>query len=167
MLQQLEQVHNSTDLNQVDHCLTCSPPHLNICRREFLPGLLRAWFLGKRQSFAQRNRCMEGGALTEHPLSQETGQFVLPRSTRWVEVRNELTRREGVDWPVHREPSWSEPHCSHYISGVHQQLLLILEDGELVRLQFAALVHGTLTPHVPGHFRVRVAWMDRVKSVGR
>ena len=34
---------------------------------------------------------MNGGILTEHPLTEETGQF-FPRSTGWVEVRNELTR---------------------------------------------------------------------------
>ena len=41
-------------------------------------------------------------------------------------------------------------HIAH-ISGVHQQLFLILEDGEPARFHFAALVHDTLYPHVPGH----------------
>ena len=43
------------------------------------------------------------------------------------------------------------------ISGVHQQLFLILEDGEPARLHFAALVHCALDPHVPGHVGVGVA----------
>jgi len=78
MFQQLGQVHTLTDLNQVDQCLKSSPPHLNSCRHEFLPWLLRARFLGKRQQFAQRNGSMEVGILTEHPLSQETGQCFFP-----------------------------------------------------------------------------------------
>ena len=50
----------------------------------------------------------------------------------------------------------SRSDLSHivHISGVHQQLLLILEDGEPARFHFAALVHGTLDPHVPGHVGV-------------
>uniref|UniRef100_UPI00358F8622 kelch-like protein 10 n=1 Tax=Myxine glutinosa TaxID=7769 RepID=UPI00358F8622 len=44
-----------------------------------------------------------------------------------------------------------------HISGVHQQLLLILKDGEPARLHFAALVHGAFDPHVPGHVGVGVA----------
>ena len=47
-------------------------------------------------------------------------------------------------------------HIVH-ISEVHQQLLLILEDGEPARLYFAAHVHATLDPHVPGHVGVGVA----------
>ena len=47
-------------------------------------------------------------------------------------------------------------HIVH-ISGVHHQLLLILEDEEPAILHFAALVHGTLDPHVPGHVGVGVA----------
>ena len=77
MFEQMGQVHKLTDLNQVDHCLESGLLHLSSSR----PGLLRAWFLGKRQPFAQMNGCMEGGILTEHPLSQETDHFFLPRST--------------------------------------------------------------------------------------
>jgi hypothetical protein len=40
------------------------------------------------------------------------------------------------------------------VSGVYQQLLLIVEYGEPARLHFAALVHGTFNPHVPGHVGV-------------
>ena len=55
----------------------------------------------------------------------------------------------------------NRPNPDHivHISGVHQQLLLTLEleDGEPDRLHFAALVHGTLDRHVPGHVGVGVA----------
>jgi len=51
----------------------------------------------------------------------------------------------------------SSPGHIVYISGVHQQLPLILEDGEPSRFHFAALVHGTLDPHVPGHIGVGAA----------
>ena len=43
-------------------------------------------------------------------------------------------------------------HIVH-ISRVHKQLLLILKDA---RLHFAALIHCTLDPHIPGHVRIRV-----------
>ena len=45
-----------------------------------------------------------------------------------------------------------------FFSGVHHQLLFILEDGEPARLHFAALVHGAFDPHVPGHVGV---WISR------
>ena len=38
-----------------------------------------------------------------------------------------------------------------------RRVVLILEDGEAARHHFAALVHCTLNPHVPGHVRVGVA----------
>lgn len=50
------------------------------------------------------------------------------------------------------------------ISGVHKQLLLIVEDGKPARLHFAALVHCTLYSHVPGHVGVGVA-SDRLSEV--
>ena len=46
-------------------------------------------------------------------------------------------------------------HTVH-ISSVHEQLLLILNDGEPARLHFAALIHCTLDPHIPGHVRIGV-----------
>ena len=46
-------------------------------------------------------------------------------------------------------------HIVH-ISRVHKQLLLILKDGEPARLHFAALIHCTLDPHIPGHVRIGV-----------
>ena len=55
-------------------------------------------------------------------------------------------------------------HIVH-ISGVYQQLFLILEDGEPARLHFAALVHCTLNPHIPGHVGVGVA-CDGLTEVG-
>ena len=46
-------------------------------------------------------------------------------------------------------------HIVH-ISRVHKQLLLIQKDGEPARLHFAALVHCTLDPHIPGHVQIGV-----------
>ena len=82
--------------------------------------------------------CMwPGPARTAHLIASVLGRILCASSLHLF------------DWPGRCEPFWSGPHCSHYISGVHQQLILILEDDEPVLFHFADLVHGTLTPHSP------------------
>ena len=64
IIHELGEVHKLIDLNQVDRCVEGDPLHLSSCRFEFLPRLLRPWPLGKCQTFAQTNGCIEGGILT-------------------------------------------------------------------------------------------------------
>ena len=92
-----------------------------------------------RTGMSQTHACMQpGSARTAHLLASVSGR--IPCASFWF----------LFCWPGHCEPIGSEPHCF----GVHQELLLILEDGKPARFHFAALVHGTLDPHVPGHVGV-------------